>query len=60
MMFTVALPESLTTTSPSGEDDLMVRVRSSFPSHISSLFIGTLTEALVTPAVNVTVYGPEP
>ena len=45
---------------PSGSEDwLIVRVKSSLISTRFSLFIGTLNETLVCPALNVTVYGPE-
>ena len=37
----------------------ILRVKLSFPSYTSSSIIGTSNETLVTPAGNVTLYGPE-
>ena len=53
---TVASPGSST----SKEDELMLRIKLSFSSNISSLVINTLNEALVNPEENVTLYGTEP
>ena len=59
-MFTVALP-GLPLVKSSGSEDLsMVTVKSSFPSTILSLVIGTSNGTVVSPAGNVTVYGPDP
>ena len=58
-MVTVDLPGLPRTTRPGDELFLIVRINLSSPSSISSSFIGTSNETLVTPAGNVTVYGPE-
>ena len=55
----VALPTAPTLQSAGSEDGSIVMVKVSLPSNILSSFIGTLNEALVSPARNVTVYGPE-
>ena len=57
---TVGLPASGETMHSSGtEDGLIVRVKFSLPSSISSSFIGISNPVVVSPAENVTVYGPE-
>ena len=56
---TVVLPGSATPTLLGSEDESIVRVKVSFPSHIISSLMGTLNDILVTSAGNVTVYGPE-
>ena len=58
IIVTVAYPGLLTITSLGSEDELMVRVKFSFPSNVSSSFIGTLSKAVVIPTLNVTLYGP--
>ena len=58
-MVTVALPGSPRVTPAGSEDVSIVRSKSSLPSNMLSLFIGTSNGTLVTPAGNVTVYGPE-
>ena len=46
---------------PSGnESTLIVRVKFSLPSSTSSSYIMILNDILVTPAENVTLYGPDP
>ena len=54
-MVTVALLVSPT----SREDEVMIRVKSSLPSTILSLFIVISNEAFIIPAGIVTLYGPE-
>ena len=45
---------------PSGNDSvLIVSVKFSLPSSTSSSYIKTLNDTLVTPAGNVTLYGPD-
>ena len=57
---TVELPASGETMHSSGtEDGSIVRIKSSVPSSVSSLFIGIPNLAVVFPTENVTVYGPE-
>ena len=58
-MVTVASPGLPTVTSVGSEDELIVSIKVSWLSNISSLFIGTLNVALVPPAEIVIVYGPE-
>ena len=58
-MVTVALPGLPRVTLSGSEDESIVRVKSSLPSNRLSSVIGTLNGALVTPAGNVTAYGPE-
>ena len=58
IMVTVAWP-GLPTITPVGNDEFIVRVKFSFSSNILSSFIGILNGTLVTPAGNVTEYGPE-
>ena len=53
----VALDDSVTLLV--SEDVSMVRLNVSLASNILSSFITTLNEALVCPAVNVTLYGPD-
>ena len=56
---TVALPGLPRVRSSGSEDGSIVTVKSSSPSNISSSFIVTSNGTLVSPAGNVTVYGPE-
>ena len=58
-MVTVDLPGLPWKTLPGDELFLIVRINLSSPSNILSSIIGTLNETLVTPAGNVTLYGPE-
>ena len=46
-------------TSPGSEDESMLSIKFSLPSDIPSSFIGISNGTLVSPAGNVTVYGPE-
>ena len=46
-------------TSLGSEDKSMVNLKISFPSKMLSSFTGTSNEAIVTPAGNITVYGPD-
>ena len=55
----VALPGLPRVTLSGSEDESIVRVKSSLPSNILSSVIGTSNGTLVTPAGNVTAYGPE-
>ena len=48
------------TLTPVGKDGSIVSVKFSSPSYKLSSVIGTSNGTLVTPAGNVTVYGPEP
>ena len=57
---TVAELESPTITLLGSEDELMVRVKFSLSSIVVSLAIITLKVTRVCPAINMTVYGPEP
>ena len=59
-MFTVASPGVPRVTSSGSDDESIVSVKFSLPSNIVSSVIGTLNVAVVDPAGNVTVYGPEP
>ena len=59
LMVTVALLEVPGVTPLGSEDGSIVTVKSSLPSGIPSLIIGTSKDTLVTPAGIVTVYGPE-
>ena len=53
---TVAWPQ----LTPSGvEDELIVRVKFLSSSNTLSLYIGTTILALISPAGNITLYGPE-
>ena len=58
-MVTVAWPGLLTLTLLGNEETLISICISSLFSNILSSVIGILNEAVVTPAGNVTVYGPE-
>ena len=58
-MVTVAWPGLLTPTLLGNEETLIEILMSSLFSNILSSVIGILNEAVVTPAGNVTVYGPE-
>ena len=58
-MVTVASPGSPIVILLGSEDELIVSRKYSFHSNILSSFTGTLNVAVVTPAANVTVYGPE-
>ena len=58
-MVTVASP-GVPTVTPVGKDGLIVSVKSSSPSNILSSVIGISNGTIVSPAGNVTVYGPEP
>lgn len=46
-------------TSLGREDKLILRIKLSFPSNLSSSFIVTLNVTSIFPTGNVTVYGPE-
>jgi len=56
---TIALAGLPTVRPLGGEDKLMVREKSSASSQILSSIIGTLKDIMVSPAINVTLYGPE-
>ena len=58
-MVTVAWPGSPTVTPVGSEDGLIVSIKLSLPSNMLSSYIGISNGTLVTPAGNVTVYGPE-
>ena len=58
-MFTVVTLGLLTVTPLGSEDWLMVSIKVSFSSSMSSSFSETLNGTLVTKAGNVTAYGPE-
>ena len=58
-MVTVAWSRSPQVTPSDSKDELIVRVKFSFPSNILSSFIGILNITVVCPAGNMTVYGPE-
>ena len=57
-MMTVASLGAPTVT-PLGSDELIASIKFSSISNIISSVIGTSNEAIVIPAGNVTVYGPE-
>ena len=58
-MVTVALPGLPTVTLLGSEDELIVSLKFSFPSNILSSVIRTSNVAVVSPAENMTLYGPE-
>ena len=58
-MVTVATLRLPRVTSVGSEFGSIVNLNSSLASNMLSSFIGTLNETLVTPAENMTVYGPE-
>ena len=58
-MITVASSGVPSLTLPGSEASSILSLKSSSPSDIISLFIGTLNEAVVVLAGNMTVYGPE-
>ena len=58
-MVTVASPGLLQFTLVGSEVSSIVSIKSSLISYILSSFIGTSNVAVVCPAGNVTVYGPE-
>ena len=58
-MFTVVTLGLLMVTPLGSEDWLIVSIKVSFSSSMSSSFSETLNGTLVTKAGNVTVYGPE-
>ena len=57
-MITVA-SSGVPTLTPVGKDGSIVSMKSSSPSYTISSVIGTSNGTLVSPAGNVTMYGPE-
>ena len=57
---TITSPESLTVTLAGSDDESIIRLKVSLLSDTSSFIIATSNETLVSPGVNVTLYGTEP
>ena len=58
-MVTVA-SSGIPTLTPEGKDGSIVSIKYSSPSNMTSSIIGISNETIVSPAGNVTMYGPEP